>query len=237
MYLCTGRNYNMLSPLLKYNFDGVIASSGAYVRAGKEVIYDCPMDNEQKNELIERLHGKGIFTTIECFDGAYTDEGFKEFLEAHAQEGSNSELLRWRRQIEGSLNIQPMSAYSNQPVYKIIIMMTNIEQLEDIRSCYQKNLHFVIQEQDRFGIINGEIIRRDYDKGRAVNMVCEHLGIPIEDSVAYGDSMNDLEMMEAAGYSVCMSNGSEALKNKADEICESVTDNGIYKSFYRNGLI
>lgn len=31
------------------------------------------------------------------------------FLEKHGSEGSNSELLRWRRQIEHSLNIRPMA--------------------------------------------------------------------------------------------------------------------------------
>ena len=29
--LCTGRNYAMLSPLLSYGFDGVVASSGGYI--------------------------------------------------------------------------------------------------------------------------------------------------------------------------------------------------------------
>ena len=33
----------MLMPLLKYGFDGVVASSGGYIRCGEEVIYDCPM--------------------------------------------------------------------------------------------------------------------------------------------------------------------------------------------------
>lgn len=34
VFLCTGRNYDMLRPLLQYGFDGVIASSGAYILCG-----------------------------------------------------------------------------------------------------------------------------------------------------------------------------------------------------------
>ena len=47
VFLCTGRNYDMLYPLLQYGFDGVIASSGAYIRCGDEVIYDCPMSEQE----------------------------------------------------------------------------------------------------------------------------------------------------------------------------------------------
>ncbi len=34
VFLCTGRNYDMMKPLLAYDFDGFIASSGAYIRCG-----------------------------------------------------------------------------------------------------------------------------------------------------------------------------------------------------------
>ena len=38
--LCTGRSYGMLLPLLRYGFDGVIASAGGYVECQGQVIYD-----------------------------------------------------------------------------------------------------------------------------------------------------------------------------------------------------
>ena len=52
VFLCTGRNYDMLMPLLKYGFDGVVASSGGYIRCGEEVIYDCPMTEVQKQRAM-----------------------------------------------------------------------------------------------------------------------------------------------------------------------------------------
>ena len=112
VFLCTGRNYNMLLPLLKYEFDGIVASSGGYIECQKEVIYDCPMTERQKQTVMCVLKDNGIYRTVECMDGSYTDEGFKEFLRANAAEGSNSELLRWREQIEKSLNILPMNEYT-----------------------------------------------------------------------------------------------------------------------------
>ena len=43
--------------------------------------------------------------------------------------------------------------------------------------------------------------------------------------------MNDKEMLEVAGLSVCMENGSEEMKKIADVICPSVTEDGIKKAF------
>ena len=52
VFLCSGRNNAMMEPLYKYGFDGGIASCGGYVYAGDEVLYDCPLTEEQKHKLI-----------------------------------------------------------------------------------------------------------------------------------------------------------------------------------------
>lgn len=237
VFLCTGRNYEMLRPLLRYDFDGVIASSGGYIVCRDEVIYDCPMTEEQKRSAMEVLEKNGIFRTVECVDGAYTDEGFKDFLRSHAGEGGNSELLRWREQIEKSLNIRPMKEYSGQPIYKIVLMSPSLERLSEPQRVLAADFNFCIQDGNEGGFINGEVIRKEYDKGKAVRKVCDYLRIPLGDSVAFGDSMNDREMMETAGLSICMENGSEDLKKIADEICPSVRDDGIHAAFLKHRLI
>ena len=66
VFLCTGRNYNMLLPVLKYGFDGVIASSGGYIKCREEVIYDCPMTESQRQSAMDILKANGIFRTVEC---------------------------------------------------------------------------------------------------------------------------------------------------------------------------
>lgn len=236
VYLCTGRNPAMLSPLLKYGFDGFIGSAGGYVVCGKEVIFDCPMTKEQFEVVLHALREEGVFFTIETRDGAYTDEGFKEFLEKNAAAGSNSELLRWRRQIEQSLNILPFAAYDGSPVYKFIVMCFEEKQLEKARMAAEQDFLFCIQPPDKFGYVNGELINRRFDKGQAVFRVCEYLNIPIFNSIGYGDSINDKEMLETVGHGVCMENGSRELKALADEICPAVLEDGIYKSFEKNKL-
>lgn len=237
VFLCTGRNYDMLKPLLSYGFDGTVASAGGYIRCGGQTIYDCPMSQKQQQLVLNTLEENGIFRTIECLDGTYTDDGFKEFLEEHAGENGNSELLRWRRQIEKELNIRSMREYSGQPVYKVVVMSPGLKRLELAKEKLEREFLFCIQDTNSQGIVNGEVVNRQFDKGKAVARVCEYLHIPVEDSVAFGDSMNDKEMLETAGYSVCMENGSSALKKLADEICPGVEQDGLYHSFLRLGLI
>lgn len=237
VFLCTGRNYDMLKPLLKHEFDGIAASSGGYIECGSKVIYNCPMTETQKQTAMEILKKNGIYRTVECMDGSYTDEEFKEFLRSHVSEGNNSEMLRWREQIEKSLNIRPMKEYNGEAAYKIVIMSQTAEQMQKAKSELSSEFNFCIQEGRENGYVNGEILTKEFDKGRAVKRVCEWLKIPLENTVAFGDSMNDLEMMETAALSICMQNGSEELKKRADDICPAVKDDGIKKAFIRHHLI
>lgn len=231
VFLSTGRNYDMLKPLLSYGFDGVVASAGGYICCGEEVIYDCPMTHRQQQLVLNTLEENGIYRTVECLNGSYTDDGFKEFLEEHAGENGNSELLRWRRQIEKELGIRSMKEYAGQPVYKVVVMSPDFNRLEKAKEKLEREFLLCIQDTEGQGIVNGEVINRQFDKGKAVARVCEHVHIPISDSIAFGDSMNDKEMMETAGYSVCMENGSDTLKKLADEVCPSVEQDGLYHAF------
>lgn len=236
VYLCTGRNYDMLSPLLDYGFDGVIGSSGGYIKCGEQVVYDCPMTERQQDMALKVLRKNGIFCTIESKDGSFTDDGFKQFLEKKGKENGNSELLRWRKQIEKALNIRPIQEYQGQPIYKIVFMCERKEQLTEPKEMLQEDFDFCIQDMDNQGIINGELVNKRFDKGRGIERVCSFLGIDLKDTIAFGDSMNDVEMIETAGLSICMENGSRQLKKLADEICPAVTEDGLAKAFEKHGL-
>ncbi len=174
---------------------------------------------------------------MECKDGAFTDEGFKDFLRKHAKKEGNSEYLRWREQIEKSLHILPMEEYKGQPAYKIVFMSPSMEALEEPQKVLSEDFVFCIQGEDLCGVVNGEAVNRKCNKGKAVKMVCEHLHIPLSDSIAIGDSMNDIEMLKTAGISICMANGNAELKKLVDDVCPSVEEDGIYAAFMKYGLL
>ena len=83
----------------------------------------------------------------------------------------------------------------------------------------------------------GCICNRRYDKGSGVRQVCAALGINPADSICFGDSLNDLPMFAAAGFSVCMGNGGKAAKQSADAVCDSVEAGGLAKAFADFGLL
>lgn len=235
--LCSGRNRGMLSPLLDYGFDGLVGSAGGYIEYAGQVIFDCPMTDEQRDTAMDVFLRSGVFRTVESRDNAYTDESFKDFLRENARAGGNSELLRWREQIESELGIRPMAEYQGEPIYKMGFVSPGAEGLREPMRVLGDSFDFCIQGEDQFGAINGELISKAFNKGKAVERLSGHLGIPLEDTIAFGDSMNDLEMIQAAGLGICMGNGSEALKEIADEVCPPVVEDGLYRAFQAHGLI
>ncbi|MBR6185902.1 MAG: HAD family phosphatase [Clostridia bacterium] len=235
VFLCTGRNPAMLAPVLALGFEGAVAGAGGYVFAGDEVLFDCPMTKEQFETGMRLLKENGVFRTIEAKDATWGDEDLGEFL-AQAGEG-NSELVRWRKALAEQLNILPMKEYDGRPVYKIVFMCKTKEQLMPARAALEKDFNFVVQDVAAYQCLNGELINRKFDKGRGVKIVADHYGLGLEDTIGFGDSMNDLEMIETVGYSVCMENGSPALKERSDLVCPAVEDDGLAWAFQKLGLI
>ena len=235
VFLCTGRNPAMLAPVLALGFEGAVAAAGGYVFMGDTVLFDCPMTQQQLDTGMRLLKENGVFRTIEAKDATWGDEDLGDFL-AQAGEG-NSELVRWRKALAEELNILPMSAYDGRPIYKIVFMCTEAEQLQPARDALEADFKFVVQDVAAHQCLNGELINRSFDKGRGVRIVAQVCGIPIEDTIGFGDSMNDLEMIETVGTSVCMDNGSPKLKELSDIVCPAVDADGLAIAFSQLGLI
>ena len=232
VFLCTGRCYGMLMPLLKYGFDGVIASSGGYVVCRDEVVYDCPMTEAQRKSAMDVLKKNGVFRTVECRDGSYTDEELKIFLGNY-----DKRLLRERERLEETLHIRPMGEYGGQPVYKIVAISPTMARLAEPEKVLGPDFAFCVQKDGKDnGLVNVEMVSWEFDKGRAMKRACDFLHIPLGNSVAIGDSMNDREMLEAAGVGICMGNGSRKIKELADDICPPVWEDGLYHAFLKHGL-
>ena len=235
VFLCSGRNYDMLSPLLKYDcFDGAVASSGGYVFYGDEVLYDCPMTEEQKDTAMRLFKENGVFRTVEAKDGSFCDEGLSDFL--NESSGGNSELVRWRKALESDLGIRPMAEYDGRPIYRVVFMCKEASQLAPAIEALEKDFFFLVQDMASANCLNGELVNRKFDKGLGIRRVCEALGYDIADTVGFGDSMNDLEMIETVGTSVCMANGSPNLKKKSQIVCPAVEEDGMAKAFRDLGL-
>lgn len=81
-----------------------------------------------------------------------------------------------------------------------------------------------------------EVSPKGDDKGEALKFLAEHYNIPIENTVAVGDNLNDLPMILAAGTGVAVENAVEEFKNHADDICPSCDDGGVADVIEKYGL-
>jgi hydroxymethylpyrimidine pyrophosphatase-like HAD family hydrolase len=58
------------------------------------------------------------------------------------------------------------------------------------------------------------------NKGEGLKIYCRENGIDLSDVIAFGDAENDIQMLKAAGHSVCLKDGMDDAKASADEITE-----------------
>ena len=64
-------------------------------------------------------------------------------------------------------------------------------------------------------------------KGLALSWAADHLGLPLNRIIAFGDSLNDLSMLQAAGRGILMANGREDLRALCDDTCPSNQEDGV----------
>ncbi len=84
--------------------------------------------------------------------------------------------------------------------------------------------------------MNGEIILKDCTKGDGLRRVVDYFQGTMEESVGFGDSMNDYQMLEAAGVSVAYEEAPEAIKALAQYYFKEPDQDGIYDVMVRMGL-
>ena len=80
---------------------------------------------------------------------------------------------------------------------------------------------------------NVELNSLDAQKGVALVRLAEHLGIDPAETVAFGDDLNDVTMLRAAGLGVAMANASPEAKAAADMETESCDESGVGKAILR----
>lgn len=122
------------------------------------------------------------------------------------------------------------AAYENEPICRI-----NVMGKKELLDNFQKENLSILEENFstmRNETFSFEILNKDSSKGKGLEFLSEYLNIERDEIMAFGDNVNDLEMIEYAGVSVAMKNGKDVLKFKADYIAESNSDNGVAKFLF-----
>jgi Cof subfamily protein (haloacid dehalogenase superfamily) len=82
-----------------------------------------------------------------------------------------------------------------------------------------------------------DIISKEGGKVSGIQTYLKSTGIRLEETMAFGDGENDVDMLEFAGLSVCMGNGAPEAKAVADYVTDSVGEDGIEKALIHFGLL
>ena len=79
---------------------------------------------------------------------------------------------------------------------------------------------------------NVEINYKTAGKGKALRAICKRTGISIEETLAFGDGTNDIEMIDMSGIGAVMENGDEATKSHANMIAPNNNSAGVAQIIY-----
>ena len=80
------------------------------------------------------------------------------------------------------------------------------------------------------------VMNRQATKLNGIRALCEHYGISLEETAAFGDDLNDLEMLQACGVGVAVENGLPEVKAAADSICPGNEADGVARWIRENVL-
>ena len=75
-----------------------------------------------------------------------------------------------------------------------------------------------------------EMVLKGHSKAAGMEHLLEALGVSRDETLAIGDSTNDLPMFSIAKHTVCMGNGMQQLKDQAEFVTDTVLNDGIEKA-------
>jgi len=105
-----------------------------------------------------------------------------------------------------------------------------------------EDIDFIMQAlpADLYGVMAVDgvlmIMHREATKAKAVAALAATWGIAQHDIAAFGDDLNDLDMLQYAGKGIAMGNASDAVKAAADTSCDTNDNNGVAQWLEENIL-
>lgn len=235
LMLCTGRTRcQIFNELLQDNLiDGMIASAGAYIEYKGKELYHRIIDTEALSGLIERLQANEIPVMLMGKESLY---------------GTEKDLCRikeaFERQIPGASEhmqenlgvIKVMRDFHVLPAVEKLMFEDSPLSLDRIRELSGRAFDVIPSSFQRKEGCGGEISIHGVTKALGISYLLEHLGVDKKDSIAFGDSYNDLEMLAYVDTGVAMGNAPEEIKKAADFVTDAVSQDGLYNGFQRLGL-
>lgn len=235
--LATGRPPLLIAEIAeKLEIDSYISMNGQYIVYEGEVIESNPLVKESVDQLVsfanKRKDGVILCTENELIINSRLsidpNSWYLKLFKRFAHFIPDPIALRFRdAAMKKEIN---RSDYEGKEIF-----MLNLNVNQETEKKYVKeftDLHFT-----RANEYNMDVINKGVSKAKAVKILLKHLDVEVNDTIAFGDGLNDLEMIKFVGTGIAMANGFEELKEAADFVTDSVSNDGIMKALKKFQLI
>ncbi len=190
--------------------DYIIYSNGAgvYDCNNNEIIYSNYMPKDLVAEIVDFLDKYPVYYEVYSGGVQYVQADKAKYFKNH---GLPQEFLD--EYMKSVAEIKRLSSFAkSNDVEKINLYYFEGEYLNEIRD-YLYSLDDIDCTSPVMGDI--EMTFKGVNKGKALDGICRRLQIDKSEAMAFGDSDNDIDMLQYCEYSFAMENGSEICKNSA----------------------
>ncbi|MCI5928025.1 MAG: HAD family hydrolase [Pseudoflavonifractor capillosus] len=224
--ICTARNWNLTQYYARQlKIDGFYsATSGCQlVDAGRgELISATGLVPSECVALIRYCEKIGAAYSLACQSGGY--------ISPSVPPGSLNRRYNQKAATMGLPMVELRPLYDpcileGDTVYKIIIHDAGAKECEQLQKYIAENGPSMQSMVTSKGIVN--VFAAGRNKGTGLLEVCGKMGIPPENTCAFGDFESDVPMFHAAGLSVAMGNAVPEVQREADAVTGYANENGV----------
>ena len=219
LFVASGRHRAVMNNLGTLRFDGYVTLNGGVCLAGDEVIYERFLPEADIESLVRYLEGSGAFPCV-FVDGESSCMNYRDEATETIFRLMNFPVppVRALLEIAGKRYYQLLAFFRKEEEERIMRV---------IPGC----------EATRWNPLFTDIVPAGSSKRVGLAEMCRHYGLRPEETMAFGDGGNDIEMLRFAGIGVAMGNAAEEVKGAVDYVTASVDEDGIARALRHFGLI
>jgi Cof subfamily protein (haloacid dehalogenase superfamily) len=208
--IATGRAPFMYEGLREeLGIESFVSFNGQYVVFENQVIYTNPLNVEKLEELLEDSH-KNEHPVVHL---------------NHETMKANHKHHRYIEESMGSLKFPhpdySPDFYKDRDIYQSLLFCPAEE--EGFYRDKYKEFTFIRWHQFSMDILPG-----GGSKAEGIKKMIDRLGFKMEDVYAFGDGLNDIEMLQSVGTGVAMGNAVTEVQKHANMITKPVDEDGIF---------